>query len=102
MQIYILRHGIAEEGRPGKPDAARKLTEAGKRKLARVLERARGAGVSPGLILSSPLERALGTARLAADALGYSGKVAETEALSPDSTPQRLWQEIGKHQGDGD
>ena len=26
MELYLLRHGIAEDGRPGSPDSARELT----------------------------------------------------------------------------
>ena len=94
MRIYVLRHGIAEERRPGRPDAARKLTPEGKQKLSRVLERARQAVPPPGLILSSPLVRAVETAAIAAEVLGYRGDIVETDALLPASTPQQLWQEI--------
>lgn len=94
MRIYILRHGAAEDRRPRKADAARKLTAAGKEKLIRVLERARQAGVEPSLILTSPHVRAVQTAELAADMLKHEGKPATSEALAPDSTPQRLWEEI--------
>ena len=44
MQIYLLRHGIAEDGKPGRPDSERALTEEGREKLRRVLKRARSAG----------------------------------------------------------
>ena len=41
MQIYLLRHGIAEDGKPGRPDSERALTDEGRDKLRRVLKRAR-------------------------------------------------------------
>ena len=94
MRIYVLRHGIAEERRLGRPDAARKLTPEGKQKLSRVLERARQAVPPPDLVLSSPLVRAVETAAIAAEVLGYRGDIVETDALLPGSTPQTLWQEI--------
>jgi phosphohistidine phosphatase SixA len=47
MFVYVLRHGIAEEARPGDPDAARALTVEGRKKLAAVLERAKKAGAAP-------------------------------------------------------
>ena len=43
MEVYLLRHGIAENRRPGRADAERKLTDEGKEKLRRVLARAQGA-----------------------------------------------------------
>jgi phosphohistidine phosphatase len=100
MKIYILRHGIAEDQRAGKSDAARKLTPEGKQKLLRVLEVAREAGVSVSLILSSPLVRAVETAQLAAELLRYQGRVVQTDALVPESTPQKVWEEIRARKGD--
>ena len=44
MQIYLLRHGIAEDARAGLRDFERALTAEGSEKLRRVLERARAAG----------------------------------------------------------
>lgn len=40
MEIYILRHGIAEDAGAGVPDSERALTDAGREKLRRVLDRA--------------------------------------------------------------
>jgi len=97
MQIYLLRHGIAEDAAPGQPDSERALTAEGRDKLQRVLKRARQAEVSPTLILSSPYRRALETADVAAQALDYRGKVVRTPALQPDASPRELWDEIRAH-----
>ncbi len=94
MEIYILRHGIAEEGGPGMRDADRKLIPGGKDKLRLVLRRAREAGVRPDAILTSPYVRAVETARIAAGELEYKGDLFETEALVPMSSPQPVWEEI--------
>ncbi|HLK47907.1 MAG TPA: phosphohistidine phosphatase SixA [Bryobacteraceae bacterium] len=94
MEIYLLRHGIAEDAAPGKPDADRALTAAGRQKLRRVLARARSAKVEPGVILSSPYRRALETAEVAGESLGYHGKVVPTAALTPDADPRDTWEEI--------
>jgi len=97
MEIYLLRHAIAEDARPGQRDSDRALTEAGREKLRRVLKRARAAGVKPDLILSSPLRRALETAAAAAAGLGYEGKVVSTQALVPNASPPEVWEEIRRH-----
>jgi phosphohistidine phosphatase len=97
MQIYLLRHGIAEDARAGQSDADRALTTEGKEKLRRVLRRAGAAGARPASILSSPLRRALETAGLAAEALDYKGKIAESPALLPEASPYDLWDEIRRH-----
>src|SRR5215813_11800600 len=94
MQIYVLRHGIAEDGKPGRPDSERALTQEGREKLRRVLKHARIAGVEPSLILSSPYRRAIETAEEAVDVLGYKGKIVRTRALEPDAPPQGVWDEI--------
>jgi phosphohistidine phosphatase len=94
MQIYLLRHGIAEDPRPGHTDPERALTTEGREKLRRVLKQARKAGVSPSLILSSPYRRALETAEVAVEVLGYAGKVVRTRALTPDASAFDAWEEI--------
>jgi phosphohistidine phosphatase len=94
MEIYLLRHAIAEDRRPGIKDSDRELTDEGREKLRRVLKRAKAAGAKPDLILSSPYKRAMQTAQIAAESLGYSGKLVETAALIPDATPHQIWDEI--------
>jgi phosphohistidine phosphatase len=100
MQIYLLRHGIAEDAGPGRPDSERALTSEGRDKLRRVLKRARLAQTEPSVILSSPYRRALETADVAADVLGYKGKVVRTRALVPEASPSEAWDEIRSRNGE--
>ncbi len=97
MQIYLLRHGIAEDAKSGQPDPERALTGEGRDKLRRVLRRAGAADVELSLILSSPYRRAVETAELAAETLGYKGKVEKTPKLVPDASPYDTWEEIRAH-----
>jgi phosphohistidine phosphatase len=97
MEIYLLRHGIAEDRSPTGADADRRLTEEGRQKLRRVLDRARAAKVQPTLILTSPLVRAVQTAELAAEVLDVSGSLVKTAALVPEASPQEVWREIRGH-----
>jgi phosphohistidine phosphatase len=94
MQIYLLRHGIADDPQPGHPDSERALTGEGKDKLRRVLKRARAAGVAPTAILSSPYRRALETAEIAVEVLDFKHKVERTAALVPEASPHDTWEEI--------
>jgi len=94
MEIYLLRHAIAENAQAGQPDAERALTPEGREKLKRVLKRARSAGVSPSVVLSSPYRRAVETAESAVEALGYQGKIVKTRALLPDASPYDAWEEL--------
>src|ERR1017187_1195068 len=91
MQIYLLRHGIAEDAKPGQPDAERPLTDEGRDKLRRVLKRARTADLDPSLILSRP---AVETAAVAAEVLAYKGETVRTRALVPETSPYDAWEEI--------
>jgi len=100
MQIYLLRHGTAEEARTGQADADRALTQEGQDKLRRVLRRAKAAGARPSSIFSSPLRRALETAAIALEVLEHTGKVIEWHALVPQASPEDLWQEIRQRTGD--
>jgi phosphohistidine phosphatase len=97
MELYLLRHGIAEDRAASGRDADRALTEEGRRKLEKVLRRARKAGVEPALILSSPLRRAMETAQMAAGELGCKSAIVRCDALLPDSTPRQAWSEIRAH-----
>ena len=97
MQLYLLRHGIAEDTTP---DSERALTPEGRDKLRRVLTRARAADVDPSLILASPFRRAVETADIAVEVLCHHGKVVKTRALLPDASPYDTWEEIRKHSGE--
>ncbi|HUI79486.1 MAG TPA: histidine phosphatase family protein [Bryobacteraceae bacterium] len=101
MEIYLLRHAAAEDGPPGMKDSDRALTPEGREKLKRVLKRARNADVKPDVILSSPYRRALETAEMAAEALGYRRKIVQTETLVPNASPYDVWQEVRSRRDEG-
>src|SRR5689334_1354041 len=88
MEIYLLRHGIAEDG---SPDSARALTGEGKEKLRRVLKRS---GARPTLIVASPYRRAVETAEIAAEVLEYAGEIERSETLTPNGSPEEVWEEL--------
>jgi phosphohistidine phosphatase len=97
MQIYLLRHAIAEAARPGQADSERALTSEGRRKLRDVLKVVKAAEVKPTLILTSPYKRAVETAELAASVLGYKSELLRTKSLVPESDPSLVWDEIRVH-----
>lgn len=97
MQVYLLRHGIADKDRPGVSDADRALTQEGRKKLRQVLKAAEKAQVQPSLILSSPLKRALQTAEIARELLGYKKDILRTKVLQPGASVEQVWEEIRVH-----
>ena len=66
MQVYLLRHAIAEPLDPERypVDADRPLTGSGARRMARAARGLRSLGLRFDLVLTSPLVRARQTARL--------------------------------------
>ncbi|HWE48990.1 MAG TPA: phosphohistidine phosphatase SixA [Bryobacteraceae bacterium] len=94
MELYLFRHGIAEDRMPGHPDSSRQLTEEGRKKTALVAKMARASGVKPSLIISSPFDRAMQTAEAAAKEFGYEGKILQSRTLVPDGSPHVVWNEL--------
>src|SRR5262245_3780503 len=94
MEIWLLRHAVAEERSDSGRDADRTLTEDGHKRARDV---ARGlAALEPGieLVLTSPYARARQTAEPAERALRLAGKMRETQALEPSSNPQEILDEL--------
>jgi phosphohistidine phosphatase len=102
MRIHLLRHGTAEDARPGGADAERKLTQAGREEIRRAAEFALQARFAPSLILSSPYVRAVQTAEIAAAVAGYHGTIVKTDALVPSGSPERAWDEIRGRQDEAE
>lgn len=63
MQLYVIRHAIAEDAAPGQDDASRELTDDGKSKLRRVVRGLRALDVQFERVLTSPWKRALQSAK---------------------------------------
>jgi phosphohistidine phosphatase len=58
MELYFIRHGIAEDRSEDLPDGDRRLTAKGIDKTHRIAQRLQHIGIEFDLILSSPLTRA--------------------------------------------
>jgi phosphohistidine phosphatase len=97
MELYLLRHGIAEDFAASGRDADRALTSEGKKKLKEIFRAAAQADLRPSMILTSPFRRAKETAALAMKGLDYSGDLIESSALVPNAHPQELWEEVRVH-----
>jgi len=97
MELYLFRHGIAEDGKPGSPDSDRTLTDEGRAKVAEVVKTARRAGVEPSLIVSSPYKRAVETAQIAIEGFRYKGDLIRTDSLVPHGHPEKVWSELREY-----
>ncbi len=96
MNIYIMRHGIAEDREGGKyaNDALRPLTPKGKRKVLQIAKGLRAFDVAFDLILSSPYARAKQTAEIVADVYDARDALFFSEALAVTGNPAELIEEI--------
>jgi phosphohistidine phosphatase len=97
MRVVLFRHGIAvDRADPDcPPDPRRPLTPRG---IARTRRAARGLarlGVAPGRIVSSPYVRAVETAEIAADALGFPGSIDRHDDLVPGADAHRFPNVVG-------
>jgi phosphohistidine phosphatase len=81
MELYLIRHGIAEEHQPGLKDEERSLTQEGRQKTEKVAQRLVKLGLKFDLILTSPLVRAQQTAEILI-AAGLSSQIETSEHLS--------------------
>lgn len=77
MQLFLLRHGQAEDRRAGGTDFDRALTAEGRAELARIARGLRRLEVVPDVILSSPLVRARQTAAIVAPVLGCEVEIVD-------------------------
>jgi phosphohistidine phosphatase len=96
MELYFLRHGIAEDvGPEGQGDAGRRLTKAGAAKMRDAARGLRRLGLRIDTLLSSPLARAQQTAEIVARELGP--ELLLSDALAPGCDVARLFGLLGEH-----
>lgn len=100
MDIFILRHGKAEDAGHNLADAHRKLTKKGREEIAAVAGWMAAQELRFDLIAASPLVRAQETAGIVADVLGIPEKPETWKVLVPGGDPDTVCREIGKHPED--
>ncbi len=81
--IYLVRHGIAEDASRGERDADRRLTRDGQHKMRQIADGLRRLGITPRVILASPLRRAAETAAILQSTLTPDAAVQSYDALAP-------------------
>jgi phosphohistidine phosphatase len=99
MRLYLVRHGPAVDRTDPKcpSEAERRLTPEGVEKTKRAADGMSALGISGDLFVSSPYLRALQTAEIFADSLGFPAeKILRTEALLPGANPEILFRELAR------
>ncbi|MBE9005653.1 phosphohistidine phosphatase SixA [Fortiea sp. LEGE XX443] len=82
MELYLIRHGIAQEREAGIKDEERELTKEGRQKTEKVAQRLIKLDLQFDLIVTSPLVRARQTAEIFI-ATGLSSQLEESTHLAP-------------------
>ena len=82
MGLLLVRHAEAVHERSGLDDAARWLTRAGRAQARDVAAQVRERGILPVRMVASPRVRAVQTAELFAQELGFRGVVESLASLS--------------------
>jgi phosphohistidine phosphatase len=85
MQLYLVRHADAT---PGDPDELRQLSDEGREQARELGERLRDDGVTPDIVLTSPLLRARETGEVLARATGSTFEA--DERLAPGATAETV------------
>src|SRR5580698_7789140 len=102
MNLYILRHASAGTSRENPLlDVKRPLDKEGKQQCLLVGNYLNALRVQFDLIASSPLKRALQTASLVGNEVGYDAKIQVTDALAPAATVtafQEFIAKLGQHE----
>lgn len=85
--LLFIRHGIAEDFRPGAPDSERALTEEGWEKTRAAMKGLIAKGFIPARGISSPYRRALETMACLKEAAGNGFPVGYSELFTPEEDP---------------
>jgi phosphohistidine phosphatase len=98
MILYLVRHAIAvDHGTPGVAEDERPLTAKGIEKMSEAAAGLFALGISPELILSSPLPRAKQTADILVEAFGGGVPLTLSSALAPAGNRENIYREIGSN-----
>jgi phosphohistidine phosphatase len=94
MELYLIRHAIAEEEAPSGDDSQRALAEKGAKKMRQIAKGLRTLGAEFDLILTSPYVRARETAEILADVFKMKKKIEFSDHLVPMADPNLVIAEI--------
>lgn len=90
MRVFLMRHGEAQPAEEVARDEDRALTDKGESRLRKACRGLRRLEVFPERIFASPLARAVQTARIIAEELGFAGDVEAVEELAPTALPEDM------------
>jgi phosphohistidine phosphatase len=99
MRLYLVRHGIAVDREDSNcpSDTERPLTPKGMKRSHAAALGLHALKVQPDAVLTSPWLRAVQTAEIFSEVMGFSSrKIVRVDALKATSTPAELFRELAK------
>ncbi len=90
MRVFLMRHGEAQPAEEVARDEDRTLTEKGETRLHKACRGLRRLEVLPERIFTSPSTRAVQTAKIIAEELGFTGEIEAVEELAPAALPEDM------------
>ena len=98
VQLYLIRHAVAEErGADWPDDTLRPLTGEGRSRMRKAAKGLARLGVRFDVVLTSPLVRARQTAEIVAAAFDEPPPVTDLAALGPEASYAELLDALKKH-----
>jgi phosphohistidine phosphatase len=98
FELYLIRHGLAEErGEAWPDDAKRPLTAEGMTRLRKAARGMAQLGLSFDVILTSPLVRTRQTAEIVAGGLDPRPSIVNVDSLAPDGNYAAIVTDLEKH-----
>jgi len=102
MELYFLRHGQSvPRSEWADDDDSRPLTESGVSAMAHAAWTLARLGVTPDVLITSPMERAQRTAEIMAPALGLGGRLSTERCLGKGFGMKQLRRLLRKHSSAG-
>jgi len=99
MKLYLIRHGAAVERGESVAEEHRYLTIRGRLSFRLTAKRMAKKEEMPDVIISSPLARALQTAEILSEALGFEGEVVVAPELAPGFDQNKLRRVLASYKG---
>lgn len=95
LQLWLMRHGIAEDPDAAGSDDARALTNEGRQQVVRAAAWLRERVAAPELVWHSPLRRTTETAHAVAETMGIATPPQSQLIMAPGMDAERLLAAVG-------
>ena len=97
MDLYLLRHGDVGKGVLSGGTSDMVLTESAKKEIATVARSIKALNLRISAILTSPLQRAIQTARILSKTLGIEDRISVCSELAPEGSRAKLFEKLHRY-----